>query len=222
LTIDQSHRGTVVLFALNREASPFLRLRRDANDVFVGVSGVGADRARAKLDELLSVGIQPNVVIAAGYAGALRSDLGVGDVVVAAQVIDASGHAWATSWPAQRSGRILTSDHLVGDPAEKSELGQRHRAEAVDMESAAIAAACQGMNVPFACVRAISDDAATSLSPRLLRLLAGGRVGIGRICRELVRRPGLIVELIRLGRDTKRAGNELARVLWELLMPRQT
>ncbi|HYH65402.1 MAG TPA: hypothetical protein VD866_11965, partial [Urbifossiella sp.] len=65
---------TGVLFALEREAAPFRRLVRGRRDVAVRVSGVGRAAARAALVKLLD-GVEPDRVIAAGFCGALASDL---------------------------------------------------------------------------------------------------------------------------------------------------
>jgi hypothetical protein len=48
-------------------------------------------------------------------------------------------------------------------------------------------------------------------------MLSGGRVSLGRVCRALVRRPMLLPELIRLGRDTRRAAVQLRDKLCVLL-----
>jgi adenosylhomocysteine nucleosidase len=109
------------------------------------------------------------------------------------------------------SPRIVTVDHLVSDPAEKQLLGESH--DAVDMESAAVAEVCAARGVPFLAVRAVSDTVGTALSPELVRLLSGGNVSVWRACLALVRRPALIGEFVRLGRDTKLAAQNLAAAL---------
>jgi adenosylhomocysteine nucleosidase len=208
-----------VLFALRREASPFLRLLRRSprrDEIHVAVTGIGADRARACLERLLTPTV-PQLVITAGYAGALRPGLHVGDVILASEVIDESGRMWPTAWPAKRRGRVLTCARMIGDPEQKRDLGTKHAADAVDMESAALAEVCREKGVQFACVRAVSDDVATPLSPRLLRMLEGGRVSAARVCGQLLRAPGLLPELVRLGRNTRVAGERLSEVLALLL-----
>jgi adenosylhomocysteine nucleosidase len=207
---------TAVFFALAREASPFLRLCRDTSDIVVAVTGIGQERARRQAQQLFSKPIRPRVVIMAGYAGALDPSLAVGDIVIASEVADDAGNLWPTSWPNDRNGRILTVDRLIGTPSEKHELRQSHRATAVDMESAAVAEVCGQHGTAFGCVRAVSDDTSTSLSPRLLRLFAGGDVSTARVFLQMLRSPRLLPELIRLGRNTKLAGKELARTLWRL------
>ncbi|WP_202920917.1 phosphorylase family protein [Urbifossiella limnaea] len=181
-----------MLFALEREAAPFRRLVRGRQDVAVRVSGVG--RAAAQVTALRLVDeVRPDRVIAAGFCGALDPGLKVGDIVV--------------------SPRIVTVDRIVGPPGEKAALRASAGADAVDMESAAVEEACRERGVSFFAVRAVSDTADAELSPELVRLLSGGTVSVPRVLLALVRRPALLPEFLRLGRDTATAAGTLARAL---------
>jgi adenosylhomocysteine nucleosidase len=185
-------------------------------------TGVGPAAAEAALDWLLGCSSpRPSVVLSAGFSGALRPGLGGGDLLLAEAVCDADGCEWPTTWAAGplplRPGRLLTTRALVGDPVEKRRLGERYRADAVDMEAAVIARRCDGAGVPFGCVRVISDDVDTALSPALLDVLRGGRVGPGRLLAAVLRRPRLVGELWRLGAHTRRAARALGAALNELL-----
>ena len=190
-------KPVVVIFTLEREAAPFLRRNTGA---YIWISGVGANAARFATHFTIEEW-QPRLVIAAGFCGALVPHLRVGDIV--------------------RSPRILTVDHLVADPVEKRRLADRHNADAVDMESAAVAAVCAEKGVPFLAVRAVSDDVDTALSPELVKLLSGGNVSLWRAMRALLGRPSLLGEFRRLARDTKIAANNLADALAEIVADAQ-
>jgi adenosylhomocysteine nucleosidase len=201
--------------------------------VLVAETGVGTRRTGDFLDWLLgrpllgSGAYRPRLVLSAGFGGALDGRLRVGDLVLATEVVDAEGRCRPTTWPGAlpagvgrptlHRGRLLTAPGLLADPGEKRALGERHRALAVDMESAAVAERCTREGVPFGCLRAVSDDIHTALSPRLVSLLAGGRVAPLRLFAGLVRSPGLAGELWRLARDTHLAAERLAVALGELL-----
>src|SRR6516162_9664899 len=98
-----------ILFALRREANPFLREFRPQLrfpgapcwarfcgpawlTVLVLETGVGTGRARAALDWLLArpalanVVYRPRLVLSAGFCGALDEQLRVGDVLLATEV----------------------------------------------------------------------------------------------------------------------------------------
>jgi hypothetical protein len=85
------------------------------------------------------------------------------------------------------------------------------------METATVARVCEQRQVPFGCVRVISDDVEEALSPRLVSLFSGGRISPMRVLFALLRSPSLAAELIRLAKQTRFAAAQLARVLGELL-----
>lgn len=238
-----------VVFALRRESLAFRRIFRPrphwpeapcwmsfcqsaSLTVLAVETGVGSDRTRQALHWLLSeprwgeTSYRPRMVISAGFAGALEEGLGVGGVILATEVADGSGQRWPATWPGQlpssfpvHQGCLLTAPQLVGTREEKRALRQRYGALAVDMESAMVAQLCRQQQVPFACLRSISDDAHTSLSPRLASLLSGGRVSPWKLAANVMRSPGLLWELRRLARHTRQAGEQLALALEALLSP---
>jgi adenosylhomocysteine nucleosidase len=164
--------------------------------------------------------VAPRFLVGAGFAGALRPGLGVGAVVVAAEVADTRGQRWQPGWPVDLhglpAGRLLAVRKIVGSVVEKRRLGVSFQALAADMESAALARWATDRGTPFGCVRAVSDDAATPVSPRLLRVLIAGRVRPMRLAVELVRSPGLLRHLYRLARQTRLAADRLASALARL------
>jgi adenosylhomocysteine nucleosidase len=89
-------------------------------------------------------------------------------------------------------------------------LRQQFQADAVDMESMVAARWCHQHGVDFHCLRAVSDDAETNLSPALQGLLTSGRVSALKLTAALLRRPLLVFELLRLARNTRLAAQSLA------------
>ena len=195
--------------------------------VLVVETGVGQATVARVLDWLLAkpqldgVPYEPRLIVFAGFAGALTDALHIADFIAAAEVVDEHGHSWRTTWPPQRRGRLLTVDLLTATPEEKRRRGVRHQADAVEMESAHFAARCTEAGVPFGCVRAISDEVTTELSPALVSLLSGGSASLWRVLKMLVRHPGMLPELLRLARDTKLASSRLGQTLVQLLAPGQ-
>jgi adenosylhomocysteine nucleosidase len=201
--------------------------------ILVLETGVGAARTERALKWLLDkprlgvVPYRPQLVISAGFAGSLHPERRVGDVVFADEIADTAGNRWATTWPEHlpegewrpplHRGRLLTTDVIVATPAEKQAAADKHGAVAVDMESAVVARWCVERSVPFACVRAISDDMDMPLSPSLARLLHNGRVDAMRLVGSLLIRPWIVGELWRLARQTSFAADQLGKALGELL-----
>jgi len=143
------------------------------------------------------------------------------------EVVGLGGNRGSATWPGElpprewrpslHQGRLVSAPHLVGRPEEKQALGRQHDALAVDMETATVARLCSEQGVSFGCVRAISDDVWTGLSPRLLSLLAGERVSPLRVLAALATTPGLAGELWWLARHTRQAAHQLGIALGDLL-----
>lgn len=200
---------TLVLFALEREAKPFRKRAQGRKDLRIAVTGVGRKAVERSLHRLLRE-IKPTSAIMAGFCGALRSGLAIGNVLVPTTIVDDSGSTWPCDVEATEPLRLLTMDRMISEPMEKQRLGEQHAAAIVDMESATAARVCAEFGVPFAAIRAVSDEVDTRLSPELLTLLDGGRVSLAGVVAAILRRPTILQELLRLGRDTNRAANRLA------------
>jgi Phosphorylase superfamily len=203
----------------------------DSSMMLVLETGIGRDQTELALRWLLNrpmVGdftYRPPVVISAGFAGSLQDDLQVGDLILATEVTDGQGHIWSVPWPGPlpagnlllRRGRLLTMNRLIATPNEKRALGRQHEAMAVDMESATVAEFCRRKEVPFGCLRAISDPVDVSLSPKLIALLCRERISWLRLLAALIGSPGLCGQLWRLHKATRLAGERLGQALRELL-----
>jgi adenosylhomocysteine nucleosidase len=201
--------------------------------VLVLVTGVGKHSAGAAVNWVLgsplldNIAYRPRCILAAGFSGALTPTRKVGDIILATEVADCSGRAWPATWPEElpagewrpqlHRGRVLTADSLVGDPPIKESLGRQHSALAVDMESAVVAESCARHKAPFGCVRAVSDDVATALSPQLLTVLSGGRAAPLRTLLAVASFPRLLGEMRQLARQTGVAADQLGKALGELL-----
>jgi adenosylhomocysteine nucleosidase len=201
--------------------------------ILVLETGIGPDRARRTLEWALGkplfdgVPYEPSLILFAGFAGSLDESLRVGDLMLASDVCDLEGNCWPTTWPGElptgawqpplRRGTLLSSPHLVGSAEEKRHLGQTLGALAVDMESVAVARLCSKKGITFGCLRVISDDMHTPLSPRLVSLLAGSQISWWRVVSALIRQPSLLREFMRLERATRLASEQLGKGLGELL-----
>lgn len=132
-----------------------------------------------------------------------------------AEVVDDAGNRWACAGTG--GGRLLTTAELIAGPDDKRKLGRELGADIVDMESAAVAAACLAAGVPFRSVRVVSDTVDTALAPELVQLFSGGRLSVWKVLRVLVRKPSLLGQFWRLDRDTRLAARNLAAALVKLL-----
>ncbi|MFA7236558.1 MAG: hypothetical protein WC058_06825 [Phycisphaeraceae bacterium] len=116
------------------------------------------------------------------------------------------------SMPSLTSGAILfTADHLIATPVEKSRLRQQTAAHAVDMESAAVAAVCDALHIPWLCLRAVSDTADQSLPAYLADMVDPlGRPRPLAALRQLLPHPSRLRTLTQIARRSRAAVDALA------------
>lgn len=199
--------------------SPAWSCRGGKTSYLLGEVGVGGANVVAALDRWLT-DRRPAFVVLAGFAGALRDGLSVGDGLIVSSVVAPDGRTFAASHPLALpypAGSLLTSDHLVGDPDEKRRLAESLKVDAVDMETAYLAEWCMTRGIPWAGVRVISDDVRAPVSKAVFDLLESGRIPIPRLTAAIVRQPSLIAELLRLERATRRASHVIANAFERVL-----
>lgn len=209
---------TVFLCALPQEARYLRNLPSITNgNARLVCGGVGPRNAERATRDLLAAG-HPSLVVSAGVAGGLNPSLKIGDVILAGSIIDeASGQRFHPGPDFTGHGlrfTFLSVSRMIASTADKRSLAAKYGADAVDMESAAIAKVCAEKGVPFAGVRAISDTADEVLPEAIAGFFdADGRLRVGRVIAALAKTPSLLKALRRLQAQTARAGESLRSFL---------
>lgn len=155
-------------------------------------------------------------LISFGIAGGLVPDLRPGSLVVATAVVDEDGPVYEAWQPwRDRLHNALPQAHsalLAGARMPAATVGDKTRlkaltgAAAVDLESLAVARACQAWGRPFAVLRAVADPAWRALPAAALAGLDGaGRMAPGAVLARLAADPRELVALGRLAWDLGRA-----------------
>ncbi|MGA3066538.1 MAG: hypothetical protein ABSF29_06795 [Tepidisphaeraceae bacterium] len=206
-----SDSNWLILTALAMEANAITAvcgdlLQKGGGSAAVRIIGIRANR----LDKSDLAGFRG--IILAGLAGGLHPDVKTGDVVISAP------GEW---WPGlpYRRGEICTSDHLVAHSDEKRMLFERTGALAVDMETEIVRRQCQAAGVPMATVRAISDPADQDLPNGVDRWVdEDGQLRIGTVAGAILRRPGILPGLVRLGRQSRLAAANLGAAINKILL----
>jgi adenosylhomocysteine nucleosidase len=212
-----------IVAALEREVHPLVKTWRAdeknyqgrkfrfyENNVAVLVcGGIGAAAARRAAEAVIAI-YSPGVIYSAGFAGALESNLKVGDILQPRRLIDA-GDGSAVNL--EDGEGVLVSFASVADPLQKTNLRDAFSAQAVDMEAAAVARAAEARGVKFAAVKAISDEFDFNF-PSLERFVnVEGRFSETGLAMFALLRPWLWPRMFRLARNSNRASSSLARCL---------
>lgn len=151
-------------------------------------------------------------LISFGIAGGLAPDLRPGSLVVATAVVDEDGtvHETCQPWqnrlhdalPQARSALVAGARMPAATVGDKARLRALTGAAAVDLESLAVARACQAWGRPFAVLRAVADPAWRALPTAALAGLDGaGRMAPGAVLARLAADPRELVALGRLAWD---------------------
>jgi nucleoside phosphorylase len=180
--------------------------RWKGRDVIAIANGAGSERAFAAV----LVAPKPAAICNIGFCGALDETLRIGDVVVGTEVRDGS-----RSWPALipqgpvgPRGIVASIDHIAQTAAEKSNL-RATGASIVEMEAAGVARASEDLDLPFYCIRAVSDLAHEDLVNDFnAALRPDGTFSTLGLVKQLK-----IGELIRLKQRTDQAAKKLGDYL---------
>ena len=219
----------VIIGALERELGPLVKGWRsrklqyggreftfyEGEHAVVVCGGIGGERARSAAQAAIAE-FSPELVISAGFAGALVAELHTGDTIFPATVIDTqdgSRHSTAIQHApvgATSLGRtVLASCPEIADGAQKRRLASSYRAHAVDMESAAVLRAAQVHNLPFLAIKAISDELGFELPPGMSDFVRSGQFDSRGFLLHVAVRPWLWRRVLGLARNSEIAAENL-------------
>jgi adenosylhomocysteine nucleosidase len=230
----------LVTFALENEFAPWRAMRRfragnsgsevpvaevGGAEVEVVLTGVGPKQARLRASQVLRGHCDSiSLCISSGFAGALKNGQRIGDVLAARAVLsdadlegrrlESSGAlvSFAGECGASIVERFYSAQRVIGTGEEKRYLGAI--ADAVETESFEILREAAACGVPAAAIRAISDLADEDLPIDMNGILnEDGRVSVPRVLGQVTLHPESVPGLVKLGQQSKRAAESLARFL---------
>ncbi|RII26632.1 MAG: hypothetical protein CXR31_09450 [Geobacter sp.] len=215
------------------------RFRAGDRDACLIESGLGPENAGRAASALIAAAT-PDLIINFGLAGAVTTGLGVGDVVIAQRLLFARERLFSEqqglSPELAKTAIDLLQSELAGTSFQVCRgtcvtagtiLAKRETARllpasvvnpVLEMETAAIAKVTTREGLPLLAVRAISDDVTEELGFNITDFTDRNmNIRVHRVLWSLTRRPWLIPQLVRLARNSKRAGENLAQVVGILL-----
>lgn len=151
-----------------------------------------------------------------GWAGALTPDLASGSAHNCAGVIDVkTGERYRCD--AEAGDEWLVTAPAVAGPDEKLRLAQAYKAALVDMEAAAIARLAAMREIPFYCIKGVSDGLDARL-PDFNRFLSPtGQLETARLVLYSMFRPWHWPALIQMGENSRKASQGIAKLVLDLL-----
>jgi adenosylhomocysteine nucleosidase len=158
-------------------------------------------------------------VVSTGFCGALDPSLREEQIVIATSLLDSKGGDAAacgivsgTAGP-YVSGPIISQDRIAVTAEEKRQLAASG-AVAVEMESGGVMARTKRAELPFYCIKVVSDraDEGFGFDLNALRTIEG-RISRGKIGIHALSHPSVLPELFRLKRRSERAAKALGEFL---------
>ncbi len=181
----------------------------ESDGAVVVCGGIGPAAARRACEAVCGL-YGPEMVISAGFAGALVSDLQVGDIVVPARVIDA-GDGSSVETSAGSGGLVSVSEMATVE--RKRVLGGKYDAVVVDMEAAAVAKAAGLRRVGFGAVKVVSDVVDFEIPVVEGAVDSRGRLHEGRFLAGVVIRPWVWGRVVKMVFHSSVASRKLAEAL---------
>jgi adenosylhomocysteine nucleosidase len=207
------------------------RFRILDRDCWLITSGMGRQRA-AQATRALMDAANLQLLVSVGIAGAVNADLEIGDVVASTNscFLDKDGlpgpfqplarlseAAWQAAKLALQAGgaglypgtAITTHGALLIQPQPPQLTNP-----VLEMETASIASAAAEKGVPALSLRAISDGPRAPIPFNLEQMLnEQDNLRTGEIIRTILRHPRMLPQLVRMGRNSRKAADNAAIAL---------
>lgn len=207
-----------IVAALEREVKAGLKNWRVSGREFAGrrfkfyeseravlvCGGIGAEAARRATEAIISL-YKPMLVVSIGFAGALDPTLKVATLFTPRTVVDAADGS--TVGTGVGNGVLVSFDN-VASTDQKANLAKTFEAQAVDMESAAVARGAKARGVRFGAVKAISEER-DFVMPPVERFIQDGQLQYGKFAMFAAVQPWLWPTVILLAWNSRQASKTL-------------
>lgn len=158
---------------------------------------------------------QVDAALITGLCGGLRPSLVTGDLIRVRQCIRAQAGDKPVQFDFQACDHtLLTVDQPIANPQDKAAMHAATQADAVDMETYAVAKWLTEQGVPVAALRFVADTAAMHVPSRLLALAdTYGQPSAGKAAITMLLHPTVLPHAMRLRTATNQALAAMGRLL---------
>ncbi len=215
-----------IIAALPREIATLVDGWQDESDLarkicvytseaaIVVCAGMGAARAELAVQQALARG-PISYIFSVGWAGALKSEISAGSVQHPACVIDA---LTKQKFAAMAGTGTLVTVGSVANAEEKQALAAEFDADFVDMEAATVARMAAEQGIPFAVVKAISDEQDEALPEIAKFTTQEGWIRENAFALHVALRPWTWLATMRMARGASVSARNLCQELHSILL----
>jgi adenosylhomocysteine nucleosidase len=202
----------------SRSGVHFWAQRSEEEEWIAACAGAGqnaATRAFAAIED----GGPIDLLFSVGWVGALTPDVSPGAAYNVAGIIDArTGERF--NCDAGSGDLWLVTSPIVAYESEKRRLASAYNASLVDMEAAAIARLAAMRGIPFYCIKGVSDGLTDQLPDFNPFISPTGQFRLAPFILFVLIRPWHWPALIRMGENSRKAAEGIARFLLDILNER--
>jgi adenosylhomocysteine nucleosidase len=215
------------------------RFNLGRREILLVRSGMGPENAAAAARALIAAA-RPERIINFGVGGGVTGGTGVGDVVVADRIllykerlfseqpgivagktdelVGLLDREFQGKGLQIRRGTFITAGQIMSKQEMAPLLPTGIVNPVLEMETAAVALAAHEGNVPLIAIRAISDGAEEELGFTIGEFADRElKIRPGKVLLTVVKKPWIVPQLLRLARNSRIAGENLAAALAALL-----
>ncbi len=158
-------------------------------------------------------------IVSTGWAGALACDMKPALAHTVHEVIDAAtGERYRTASPQHGPAEIrLVTTRRIAARADKRPLRENYAALLVDMEAATVARFARVQDIPFYCIKAVSDEADEVLPDMNPYVTRAGEFRTAAFVASVVARPRYWPALSKMGKNSSSGALALAAGVKTLL-----
>lgn len=233
-----------IICAIRQEISPLLKLfpaKRSAcfadfpawefqafgQSVSLLQSGIGINNAAGAAKAVAA--INPDLIISAGFCGALTPEAAIGELFLAERLYSYSAGLLTPETALDQDlvtrigagfkrGPFITAAEIADKALLLSLLPEPAAFNMLEMESSAVATVCRKNSINFIALRSVSDTADQDPG-RIFQQICDQEfdVRMAKVALSLVNEPALLGEYLQLYRNTAYAGSTLAKAITTIL-----
>ncbi|MER3448061.1 MAG: hypothetical protein C4291_15095 [Candidatus Dadabacteria bacterium] len=192
--------------------------------LLLGQTGVGIRRARKGTGFIIQR-FGPDLIISAGFGGALDADLRVGDIILGEWVLSLKKNErmkLLSDLPCSENGfkrgGILTENRFIHDPEGKKKLFEASGALAVDMETWGVVEASLRSRIHVLSIRSISDESCEAL-PNMGYIFRMGKLDKRRVLSYFASYPSHTLPFLRFRFfNSRKSSHSLSRFVRDTVL----
>jgi adenosylhomocysteine nucleosidase len=217
--------------SLKRDASHIFYAQYSSHEIILVETGIGPQNAESPFGYVFETDI-PDLLVSAGFGGALYEGAAAGDLVWASKVLLLSENSLAVlelqdpmkislKLPGRTNildGSVVTLSSRVKKSDIKKILPQNLSHPVCDMETYPLAKLSVEKGLPFLAVRSITDTLNEEIPAEFFDVTDGsGHYRFSRALGILLSNPSLIPQSIKLGRNSETASKNLWLAIQSLI-----